>query len=431
MATTDLQHILDESGPALAEALSRRLLERRAGHFRALGEPACRTLAAGLVAALRRDLAAGTTASLRGAVADVLAATPEAAGYSDLRHLWQSLRTITLDTLRAVPGLDLAALVPVDAWLFESSIVCTIQFLSRQDQARQDRQSQTEVAQLEGSLRDLAAQNAALERRVDERTRELQGALTRLNATMAQLVEAEKLAALGGLVAGVAHEINTPVGNALTAISALSERLDDLQDGDDFNRALNYARRCCLSVRDNLDRAGALIQSFREVAVDRSVEALREVELRGYLERVLVSLEPQLHRAGIRLELDAPPGLVFLTDPGTLAQIVTNLVMNALQHAYAPGARGRLTLAVSGDPRALTVVFADDGCGIPREHLKRIFDPFFTTRRGQGGTGLGLHIVYNLVTQRLRGAIHCDSEPGRGTRFTITLPALDADGPVA
>lgn len=410
--------------PGLVDALTARMFERRGSHFKAIGEAACRTIATRFLAAMRHDLAAGDASSLRTAVADVISATPEDAGFTDLRHLLQSVHVIVLAALRGTQGLDPAALAPVEAWLFEAALVTNIQFLARREHVLHSRQTHREVSALERRLDDLAAQNLALERRVEERTQELQATLARLNATMEQLVESEKLAALGGLVAGVAHEINTPVGNALTAISALSERLDDLSDGDDLGRTLNYARRCCMSVRDNLDRAGALIQSFREVAVDRSVEALREIDLRGYLERVLVSLEPQLQRAGIRLQLDVPHGLEFWTDPGTIAQIVTNLVMNALQHAFTPGAGGQISLTVRGTADEVTLEFADDGRGIRPEDHRRIFDPFFTTRRGQGGTGLGLHIVYNLVTARLRGAIHCDSAVGHGTRFTISLPSL-------
>lgn len=423
MAAAELLRALDDACPAIVDTITRKIGERRGSHFQAMGEAACRRIATRLLAALRLDLAAGSTASLRAAVAEAIAATPEDASFADLRHLMQSVRTIVTDTLRRVPEL-VPDLAPVEAWLFEGAFVTNVQFLARREHVLHSRQTHREVSALEIRLGDLAAQNLALERRVEERTQELQATLARLNATMEQLVESEKLAALGGLVAGVAHEINTPVGNALTAISALSERLDDLQDGDDLGRTLNYARRCCMSVRDNLDRAGALIQSFREVAVDRSVEALREIDLRGYLERVLVSLEPQLQRAGIRLQLDVPPDLMFWTDPGTIAQIVTNLLMNSLQHAFTPGAGGQIGLTVRGTADEVTLGFADDGRGIRPEDHKRIFDPFFTTRRGQGGTGLGLHIVYNLVTARLRGTIHCDSAVGQGTRFTISLPSL-------
>ena len=167
----------------------------------------------------------------------------------------------------------------------------------------------------------------------------------------------------------------------------------------------------------------------KRIAVDRTTAERRRFELRAYLEEVLVSLQPVTRKARLTVELDCPPGLVIDSYPGAFSQVVVNFVQNSVIHAYAEGAEGRLTLAAhAGADGAIELAYADDGRGIPAEILPNIFDPFFTTRRGQGGTGLGLHIVYNLVTATLGGKIAVTSEVGRGTRFTLTLPAAAPEG---
>lgn len=270
--------------------------------------------------------------------------------------------------------------------------------------------------------------NRTLERRVDERTQALARALEELKAAQAHAVQSEKMAALGSLVAGVAHEINTPVGVSVTAASSLEEataeflaaRAEGTATAGSLGRYLEHARLSSRLISANLERAAELIQSFQQVAVDRSGEARRKFKLRRYVEQVLLSLQPELRRGQQRVVLGGGCEEVeLLSYPGALAQVVTNLVMNSLQHAKASGPLV-LTLSETGDRVALE--YADDGRGIAAEHLPQIFDPFFTTGRDRGRSGLGLHIVYNLVTRKLGGTIGCESAPGLGVRFTVVIP---------
>lgn len=172
----------------------------------------------------------------------------------------------------------------------------------------------------------------------------------------------------------------------------------------------------------NLRRASDLIRSFKQVAVDRSTEERRRFALRDYLEEVLLSLKPQLKKTAITVDLDCDPKLTIDSYPGAYSQILTNLVTNALAHAYDEGQAGRISINISQGEGRLHLVFSDDGKGIAPEHLDKIFEPFYTTKRGRGGTGLGLHILYNIVTQRLAGTVRCESLPGQGTTFTLDVP---------
>jgi signal transduction histidine kinase len=173
----------------------------------------------------------------------------------------------------------------------------------------------------------------------------------------------------------------------------------------------------------NLSRAIDLVYSFKQVAADQASGERRQFDLRTWLDELLTSLGPVLRKSGHDVRVDCPPDVTLDTYPGSLAQVLTNLVMNAIVHAYQPGKTGQLTiLARPLGGRMVRLTFADDGRGIAPEHIGKIFDPFFTTSRDRGGTGLGLHIVYNLVTAKLQGGIDVDSTPGKGTRFTIDLP---------
>ncbi len=275
----------------------------------------------------------------------------------------------------------------------------------------------------------LAEANRALEQRVHDRTAELSRTLEHLQTTQGQLVEAEKMAALGTLVAGVAHEINTPVGVSVTAASVLLERSEALlqayQAGGmtrgDLERYIDHARQSSTMLLTNLKRAADLIASFKQVAVDQSSEERRSFLVRAYIDHVLLSLRPELKRTRHKVSISGDPELRVRSYPGAFSQILTNLVMNSIIHAYAPDVAGELRLAFHTDDGHIVVEYSDDGRGVDPGALARIFDPFFTTRRDLGGSGLGLHIVYNLVTQRLGGTIRCDSAPGQGTRFTFTI----------
>lgn len=255
-----------------------------------------------------------------------------------------------------------------------------------------------------------------------------------LRRTQAELIQSEKMAALGGLVAGIAHEINTPIGSALTAATAFGERAQDFACAasggsirrSEIDRFVGAALQAVEYTEVNIRRASELISGFKQIAVDQTSDERRGFQLRQGLDDVLLSLQPRLRKDGIAVATDCPPGIELDSYPGAIAQIVTNLVLNAVLHAFDAELRAQrdplvtVTAAVI-EPGRVRLTVADNGRGIPERHLPRIFDPFFTTRRGSGGTGLGLHIVYNLVTQRLGGTIAVESTR-RGTAFTVTLP---------
>lgn len=264
----------------------------------------------------------------------------------------------------------------------------------------------------------------------DRQQAQLSDALAELHATQASLVQAEKLASLGALVAGVAHEINTPVGTALASASFLARKTDELAAAlaaqtlkksqlDAHVAASTEASRLILS---NCTRAAALIRSFKQVAVDQASGELREFELRAYVDEVLVALSPRTEAHGLALAVESDGEIAMRSHPGALSQVLTNLVMNSVMHAYAPGQAGQLTVRLDRPaPGQVRLRYSDDGRGIAADDLPRIFDPFFSTHAE--GSGLGLHIVHNAVTGTLRGKLDVASEPGRGVTFTITLPA--------
>jgi signal transduction histidine kinase len=177
----------------------------------------------------------------------------------------------------------------------------------------------------------------------------------------------------------------------------------------------------------NLNRAAELIQSFKQVAVDQSTEGHRRFSVKTYMDEILLSLHPRMKRTQHRIDVHAADDLELDSDPGAFSQIVTNLVLNSLTHAYEPDEQGHMVFDFTPRGDRLIFVYSDDGRGIPADNLDKIFEPFFTTRRGQGGSGLGLHIIYNLITQKLGGTIRCESEVGVGTRFIIELPMSTAD----
>ena len=260
---------------------------------------------------------------------------------------------------------------------------------------------------------------------------EAESALAEVKSAQRQLIEAEKMAALGSLVAGVAHEINSPVGSALTATTVLQERLQTFQTlygaGNvkraDLTRFVDTVGEAGGLILNNIRRAAELINSFKQVAVDQASGMRRSFTLRTCLDELLISLRPRLKQTVIAIDLDCPAALTLVGYPGALSQVVTNLVMNSLHHAYGPGDHGTITISADEiEPGVVELRYADDGGGIPAAILPRVFDPFFTTRRGSGGSGLGLHIAYNNVTQKLGGTICVVSTEGKGTMFVLTLP---------
>lgn len=281
-------------------------------------------------------------------------------------------------------------------------------------------------------VQEQEAKNAAVRygQEIEAKNVALGKALQQLKNTQAQLIESEKMASLGNLVAGVAHEINTPLGIGITAASALEDKTktaalayDNKQlKSSELKAYFNVATRSSRLILNNLERAGELVQSFKQVAVDQSHLEKRRFVVKKYLQDILVNLTPHLKRSPHRILVHGDEQLEMNSYPGAFSQIITNLVMNALQHAYSEGQVGQMSFELRGEGEQIILEYKDDGCGIPPEHLGKIFEPFFTTRRNQGGTGLGLHIVYNLVTQKLKGTIRCESEFKVGTTFILKLP---------
>jgi len=261
-------------------------------------------------------------------------------------------------------------------------------------------------------------------------------ALKELKEAQAHLVQSEKMAALGSLVAGVAHEINTPIGIALTGASLLAEKTGTIRTAfesgrlrkPDFADYIDTAAEATQLMMLNVDRAAQLIQSFKQIAVDQASEERRVFDMRDYIHEVLRSLGMRLKKAAHIVEVRCPDDLLLDSYPGALSQVLTNFVMNSIVHGYAPGQAGRLTVAVTRpSPDDVELRYSDDGRGIPPELHGRVFEPFFTTSRGTGGSGLGLNIVYNIVTRTLKGRVTLDSAPGRGTTFTLRFPRVTPD----
>ena len=288
-----------------------------------------------------------------------------------------------------------------------------------------------------------------------ERTRHAEDAARRSQQETAQamddlrraqesLLQSERLASLGSLVAGVAHEINTPVGIALTSASVLKEATEAISAAvagggvkkTDIVRYLETAGESSRLIMNNAYRAAHLIHSFKQIAVDQVSEARRAFELRDYIGEVVASLQPTLKKTRSEVIIDCPSGIEFDSYPGALAQVLTNLVLNCVEHAFDAETAGTIHIGVRceaesmGDAKAgakaeyLIMQVRDNGRGIAPELLDRVFDPFVTTRRGQGGTGLGLNIVFNLITRQFGGTITVTSTPGQGATFLLRLPRV-------
>lgn len=279
--------------------------------------------------------------------------------------------------------------------------------------------------------------NQSLEQRVAERTTELRQTNERLAHALEHLVQAEKLASLGNLVAGVAHELNTPLGNTLLTATHLRNRVHELQDvfktgamrRSELTAFIELSSDGLDLIERNLNRAAGLLANFKQVAVDQTSAQRRRFDLRKTVDEVVATLMPGLRKRRLVLVVDIPEGLELDSFPGPLEQVIANIVTNAAIHAFGPDEAGELfILAEPVGTGEIELCIRDNGCGIPPEVQGRVFDPFFTTRMGQGGSGLGLYIVYNIVTSLLGGSIEVTSTPG-GTCFTMRFPACAPDAP--
>ena len=269
----------------------------------------------------------------------------------------------------------------------------------------------------------------------DESSVKLQAMVERLQQTQGQLVESEKMAALGGLVAGFAHELNTPIGIAITASSTLKSDIQriaplvaqsDQLSRDEAERTVSRLMEASSMVLESLQRSGNLISSFKQVSVDQASADVRKINLHDYLHDILLHLAPSCRSNGHDVSLDCPRDIYIHTVPGGLTQVVVNLVNNSLGHAFPGDRQGRIQLRVRRDGPWVVLDVADDGVGMSPEVREKVFEPFFTTRRGgkHAGSGLGLHLVYNVVRRQLGGEISVVSTPGEGSTFTVQLPLM-------
>ncbi len=289
----------------------------------------------------------------------------------------------------------------------------------------------------EGSLQ-LA--NKQLEKKVVLRTRELSETLENLYLTQNQLVEAKKMAALGGLVSGIAHEINTPIGICITSISHIKSKAEELEarflsgeiTEEDLTSFLKPAKETLELSQHHLQRTANLVKNFKQIAVDQHIDETSRFNLHEKLESLIISFRHELKIKSVSMTLDCPHTLYITTFSGALDQVITNLTMNALHHGFSENTGGTIIIEVSEQADdSVRLKFSDNGCGIPIENRRKIFDPFFTTRRNEGGTGLGLNILFNLVTHKMRGTFNLSDEQQNQTIFEIMLPKdidqLEAD----
>jgi signal transduction histidine kinase len=322
----------------------------------------------------------------------------------------------------------------------DDEIAAFARALNTMSAALRERIAQLEHSELRLSeaKRDLKDLNVSLESRVTERSAaleranaDLSAALSTLQRTQVELLASEKMASLGSLVAGIAHELNTPIGNSLLASTSLRDRVEDFEShvaAGALRRSelivhLEEVRTASQLISNSLHKAAELISSFKQIAVDQTNDQRRAFDLQEAVRDTIATYTPRLRRAGCEVVLEIQEGLRFDSYPGGLYQVLNNLMNNALNHAFEAGQGGTITVhAEAAADGMVALTFSDDGVGMTDEVLRRVFDPFFTTRMGQGGTGLGMHIVYNIVNAVLGGRITVSSAPGAGTSVRMLLP---------
>jgi signal transduction histidine kinase len=274
-------------------------------------------------------------------------------------------------------------------------------------------------------LKDL---NLQLEDRIQKRTEELEQHIENLNLAQTQLIESEKHSALGRMVSGVAHEINTPVGNCITAASYLETLVSELMnqypdfDLEQLKTQLPKLKEISEILQINLFNAAEIVGAFKQISVDQDFEETRQFSLHQYFNEIVISFKNKLKPRKITIENHIPQDLSILSIPGSFGQIFSNFISNSLLHGFERNEKGIIRISQINAEENLIICYEDTGAGIPEELLPQIFDPFMTTKRNKGGTGLGLSVTFNLVTQKLGGSISCESSIGLGTKFFIKLP---------
>ncbi|MDC7233616.1 MAG: HAMP domain-containing sensor histidine kinase [Spirochaetales bacterium] len=263
-----------------------------------------------------------------------------------------------------------------------------------------------------------------------ELARNIESIFNELIDTKDYLIQSEKMASLGELVAGVAHEINTPIGIGVTASSHIIHRIDEINTlfadenltRDEFIESMGMIKESSQILLSNMEKAAALIKGFKQVAVDRSHLEARRFNASDFLDDLMQSLLPLYNKTAIEIDVDCSDVLEINSVPGILSQVLTNLIQNSILHGFPDNGTGHISISLERSGNHLILRYLDDGLGMTEEIRSRIFDPFFTTKRGSGGgSGLGLHLVYNLVTHGLNGTVSCKSRPGEGAEFLISF----------
>lgn len=298
-------------------------------------------------------------------------------------------------------------------------------------QAMMDLQQQKqELMNKKQSLKEEIEQRIQTELNLRHKQKELEETIDHLNQAQDRLVQSEKMAALGGLVAGITHEVNTPVGISVTATSFLEERLNRLNTAYQsktltpkmLEEFLDEAQQSTHLLASNLGRASELIASFKQIAVDQASEAIRTINLCEYIHEIIRSLQPHIKKTRHHIEVNCADNILLDCPAGAISQIFTNLLMNSLIHGFEHIEQGLIRITVLEDNEHIDIRYTDNGKGVEAEQLAQLFHPFFTTKRDQGGSGLGTHITYNLVRQTLGGSIEVMSEPGHGLHYHIVFP---------
>ncbi len=302
----------------------------------------------------------------------------------------------------------------------------------------------TDIHDIRKTSEELAQLNFTLEDRIQERTQdllamneELQATLDELQLTQQELIRSEKMASLGALVTGVAHEVNTPLGNGVTTSSYIGQLTKDFKTKYEagaltkthFESTIGKIEEASQILHHNLEKASWLINSFKRVSADQSSEVQRTFRVVEYTKEIIMSLQPELKRIDADVQVSGDETLRVNSFPGAYSQILTNLILNSKIHGYT-GERLHIHIAVEQRVNGLQIIYTDDGHGMDDYVCKHIFDPFYTTTRGSGGTGLGMYLVYNLVTHKFNGAIHCESTKNKEAKFTVFL-ACDVEEGIA
>ena len=272
----------------------------------------------------------------------------------------------------------------------------------------------------------LARQHRVLE----QQHKEMLATIEKLKRTQQQLVQQEKMASLGGLVAGIAHEINTPLGICVTGISHLHDETQFLEKSladstlseDDLVSYLNEVKEASKILDTNIQKAADLVKSFKQVAVDQSSNTVREIRIKQYIDEILLSMRPTLKRVKHNIKVVCDDTYTTVTNAGAISQILSNLIMNSIKHGFEGIEQGNIAIFVEQKGDFTIIRYADDGIGLDDAAMNMLFEPFYTTKRGSGGSGLGTHLVYNLATSALGGRIEAKSELGKGLAYLIKFP---------